>query len=402
MPGNASSNIDNILPRFPVYEGHDPVSGYLKFYSRPTGNSIGFDIFRGHTHNYSSIGPSATLALGLTELCARLGRGKVSRVHRCRSWHLSITVQELTTRMKVYYFLKGHEGKLLLTYGKWPDSYIQLPELLFVDYKWTEKERDNWLQSPHWQRLDLLSARGNQLHTAIPTMPITLCYELDDYPTIQFVQALGATILYYNSQGAMYMGFLEDLDQVARFVRPSGNQRPRWVVPEAQVAQFQVRSGRAAAERLCSLYDEQRPESLFLYATIVEKSIQAHAEWVANGGYTVESDSDLGKKIQERVDKVREQRLRAAEQEAAREVAREAAVTAGRRLQQLMEEVETWPEALQLTLEDFRAAADTGVAAVSRFTVQDEHWATLSIQDRETIIDIWELEQEAARRTPEA
>jgi hypothetical protein len=102
MPGSPASDIANIDPANPIYIGSDQAAGPIKFAGRGTEvscamtlwlcrqkknhdanaryqqNSIGYDTFQSSTQSYVSIGPAATLALGLTECCARHGRGKAS------------------------------------------------------------------------------------------------------------------------------------------------------------------------------------------------------------------------------------------------------------------------------------------------------------------------------------
>lgn len=77
MSGSKGTDIDNVKPTVSVYTGATP-EGRIKFFGRDDDSTIGFDVFRSHTQDYASIGPAATLALGLTECCAALGRGKVS------------------------------------------------------------------------------------------------------------------------------------------------------------------------------------------------------------------------------------------------------------------------------------------------------------------------------------
>jgi hypothetical protein len=50
-------------------------TGYFRFFRH--GNTLGFNIPRSHTSTYVHIGAAATIAMGLTEACSTLGRGKV-------------------------------------------------------------------------------------------------------------------------------------------------------------------------------------------------------------------------------------------------------------------------------------------------------------------------------------
>ncbi|KAK5269008.1 hypothetical protein LTR99_009433 [Exophiala xenobiotica] len=331
-----------------------------------------------------SIGPNATLALGLTECCAHYGRGKV------------------------YYYLKGTYIKSQLRSSTYPDSYIQLPDLLYVDYKWMDGECDAWMRSPHWQRLDLLSARGNSLHIQIPTMPITLCHEKDNYENIQFFEGFGKATMYYNARGAMYLGFLANMAAVARYIRMWQGGRPRWMANKVDVAQFQMRSGRQAAQQLQAMYRQRHPRSVYIYGDLVTNS--AHRDWVAAGGYTVTSDPTLGPELAQRIATVQ---IRLAQDvqppaEAAgvaetATTADEAAATAhrGHGLQALRSEAEGWPDNQKQALEDYIGAANMGVLAVSRLMISDENWSALTTEQKESIVNIWQLEQEAYERTPD-
>ncbi|KAK5279222.1 hypothetical protein LTR40_008111, partial [Exophiala xenobiotica] len=362
-PGNAATNIDNIPPSKPIYVGSDQASGYLRFVHLEARNSGGNDTFRSQTsHNYMSIGPAATLALGLTECCAEHGRGKV------------------------YYFCKEWlNGKLVRK--EYPESYLQLPDLLYVDFKWTDEARDAWLRGPHWQRLDLLSARAHVLHVNIPTMPIALSYESDDYDEIRFFDNIAQTVLYYNAEGAMYLGFLEDLNQVAigHSLARGLTWRAQYYVSKDDAGQFKISSGLQAAQQLQSMYQQRRGGKLFLYGTIVSKSIEAHRDWVAAGGYTVEGDPTLGPRIAERIETAQARLDRTTTER-------------GQRLQRLLEETETWPYNVKLALDDYTAAAKGGVVAATRFTISDEGWTALTAVEKNRIVDIYELDEAARER----
>jgi hypothetical protein len=276
-------------------------------------------------------------------------------------------------------------GKLVRK--EYPESYLQLPDLLYVDFKWTDEARDAWLRSPHWQRLDLLSARANALHVNIPTMPIALSYESDDYDEIQFFDNIAQTVLYYNAEGAMYLGFLEDLNQVAigHSLARGLTWRAQYYVSKDDAGQFKISSGLQAAQQLQSMYQQRRGGKLFLYGTIALKSIEAHRDWVAAGGYTVKGDPTLGPRIAERIETAQARLDRTSTER-------------GQRLQRLLEETETWPYKVKLALDDYTAAAKEGVVAATRFTISDEGWTALTAVEKNRIVDIYELDEAARER----
>lgn len=81
MPGHrgtAATNIDSVPAHRNIYIGTDAEVGYLKFFTQSATKTPGYDIYNNITQSYASMGPAATLALGITECCARFGRGKVS------------------------------------------------------------------------------------------------------------------------------------------------------------------------------------------------------------------------------------------------------------------------------------------------------------------------------------
>ena len=257
-----------------------------------------------------------------------------------------------------------------------------------MDYKWTPESRDAWFESPHWQRLDLLSARGNALHAANPTMPLTLCFEYDDYSNIQFYEGVATATLYYNTYGTMYIGFFADMSQHASRGRSNRNHRLTYTARKVDIGAFQVRTGLQAVQQLQAMYRERRQEALFLYGTIVRKSIEAHRAWVANGGYTIETDPSLGEKVSIALARARGQANAGAQTIEGAEI--------GRRLRELRRQAdEWWPARLKQALEDYCVAATDGVVAVSRFMVRDINWATLTADEKDKVIDVWDLEQEA-------
>ncbi|KAK5055138.1 hypothetical protein LTR84_012886 [Exophiala bonariae] len=369
---SAATNIDNIPASQRVYLGAR-ADGYLNFYSR--GPSPGFDVVNTITGGYASMGPAAMLALGLTECCARFGRGKV------------------------FHFIKPLISKATLTRDMWPDEYISLPELIFTDYIWTEAESIQWLQSPHWQRLDLLNARGNALSISSPVVPVTLCWETKtDYSNINFFQGLAPVMLYCNDRGAVYMGLHEDLSHHAKYFDRAAKLpligRRVWYAEKEKIPQFQMRSGNQVLQELLSLYQSRRPGVVFVHEEIVKESIQAHHKWVANGGYTIASDKDLGPDVAAAAELVRNRRGFQNTVAPAREQPDTTAIRA--ELRDLRVEVAAWPASVKEAYADFINAANRGVSVVVEFTISNINWQDLSVEHKRKILRLWELEQEVS------
>jgi hypothetical protein len=294
------------------------------------------------------------------------------------------SIVSLTYLLKVYYIAKtSYDKRSINPSTNYTESYIRLPDLFYVPDTWTDEERDAWMRSPHGQRLDLLNARRNMLPVQLGTIPITLCYEMDDYQSIVFYGGLASTILYYNLQGAMYLGVLEDMGPLARYIPGNPPNRPRYLADKADFAPFKVWSGHQAVAELAIMYFQERPDTVVSYGAIVTKSTEAHPDWAQTREYTVEGIACLGP-----------QEDRPVEIAQARSVHAEG----GHQLRNLLAEPEPWPPNLSAALADYTAAANAGVEAVSRFMVWDENWAGLSTEEKNKIVDVWGLEQEVAER----
>lgn len=227
--------------------------------------------------------------------------------------------------------------------------------------------------------MDALNARGNALDQAIPVIPISLVFDRDSYDNIRVTEGIhGAMCLYLNNSGYLYLGFATDMSaHMTWYNQDESREEPTeemagkrgfWQAEKARVAQFQCMSGRDAVRRLQSLYSEKRPESLYLFRKIVSLSMQAHDRGVANEGHQATSDVDAGF---------------------------EATRDTGARLQELQHIVAAWDTPKQTALQGFREALQQGVFAATRFTFQDDQWISLSPQEKEIVVDLCELEEEA-------
>lgn len=281
-----------------------------------------------------------------------------------------------------------------MTKGTYPDKYISMPDIFFTDFVWTTEEADKWLSSPHSERLDLLSARGGSLHTSSLVVPITVCWEDKDSANILFHQGMAPVMLYWNSPGAVYMGLHSDISQHATYSRGDETLREVWNASKADIAHLQMRSGKQVVQEMLALYHSRLPGVLCAYDSIVRKSIEAHREWVANGGYTIASDPSLGPSVETAADRVRAQQSgetaigpERLEAESNNEPCVERA------------EFEDWPESVKRALDDFTNAANAGISAVTKFTIFNANWQGLSVEQKGHILKIWELENETSTLT---
>ena len=163
-----------------------------------------------------------------------------------------------------------------------------------------------------------------------------------------------------------------------------GDRRDFWQADKGNLLQFRAVSGPDIVRRLGACYRRQRPESIWRFGTIVEKMIEAHNEWVGNGGYTIEHDPWLGEDLAQKVKRAMEHQADTAE--------------AGSRLQELQQQVTQWDAFAQLALDGYRAAASQGVTAASLFMVEDEEWNQLAREKKLVAIEIWALEEEVGTR----
>lgn len=258
---------------------------------------------------------------------------------------------------------------------------------------WTSEQVIQWFKTPHWQRLDLLSARGNALSTALPVVPITLCWESNDSSNIMFYRGMSPVMLYWNSPGAVYLGLHNDISQHAVYSTRYGNLRSVWNAEKANITQFQMRSDLDLVKRLLAFYESGTPGIVCLYGNIVEQSIKAHRRWVANGGYTITSDKDLGASIAAAANKIRA--LRAGYEDTTME--HEIFETeANREFRELRAEAQAWPESDKQALAEYTIAANAGVSEVSVFLTSNKNWQDLSAERKTQIFEIWTLEQESS------
>lgn len=72
---DSSTHIINIAPSVPIYLGANVQSGQLDF----TNDGKGYTLRNRKTGSYTELGARVTLAMGLTECCARFGHGMVRR-----------------------------------------------------------------------------------------------------------------------------------------------------------------------------------------------------------------------------------------------------------------------------------------------------------------------------------
>lgn len=274
----ANLQIANVSPDTRAYIGANNVTGQVKFED----NGLGWYLWDTSAQVYKQAGPSITLAMGLTECCAKHGHGKVSIKY------LYSFQDRNADGQKVFYFAKDFTSDYDIPDG-YTEAYAKLPDLLYVDYVWDERSKNEWFNMPQSQRMDALNARGNALYHAIPVIPISLVFDHDSYDNIRMTEGLhGAISLYLNSSGYLYLGFIQDMSahmdwytpgrREARPTLDTPGKRAFWQAEKTQVAQFQCMSGPDAVQRLQGFLAERRPESLYLFAQIMSLFMQAHGQ----------------------------------------------------------------------------------------------------------------------------
>ena len=66
-----------------------------------------------------------------------------------------------------------------------------------------------------------LNALNSALDTAIPTMPIKLQYEKDNYTTIWFSECDASAAIYYNGYGEMSAGWVNEMSNHMLWYTPT-------------------------------------------------------------------------------------------------------------------------------------------------------------------------------------
>ncbi|KAL8818362.1 MAG: hypothetical protein Q9223_002979 [Gallowayella weberi] len=125
--------LNNLEPEDRIYLGLDPFGGLL---SRP-------HISIWSTAEGPDLPERCLLALGLTEVCRRKGKGK----------------------------------------GLW--SFARLPKLIYVPFVWGESDKDVWDSLKHQHRLQILNARAGCLMLEDLVMSIEITYDPEEKETFK-------------------------------------------------------------------------------------------------------------------------------------------------------------------------------------------------------------------------
>ena len=158
-----------------------------------------------------------------------------------------------------------------------------MPDLLYVQFKWTTEAREAWLNSSHVERMRQLNAGNNALDSAIPTMPIKLQYEKDSYTTIWLSGCDTKAAIYYNGDGELFAGWMNEMSNYMLWYTPPWQRMPLWQGTKNDLASFRLQSGLALVQRFQEMFLEPRPDALVLYRDLTAKAVEAHYEWAANG-----------------------------------------------------------------------------------------------------------------------
>lgn len=173
----------------------------------------------------------------------------------------------------------------------WPISYRDVPSLLYAPFAWTSKHKDEWFNTPVWERRQSLSGTRAGIPSHMPVIPIGLFWSpsTDTLDNIRFLKpGLGSSILTYNQTGTMHLGFLQDLANQATWLDMPADSAIRscWQADLANVSAHRMRTGVQIAQTLDSMWGEMREESLCFYHEVSAMHNSAHEECVGEySGY---------------------------------------------------------------------------------------------------------------------
>ncbi|KAK7892372.1 hypothetical protein LTR67_007468 [Exophiala xenobiotica] len=342
------TNLTNAPASTRLYQGYNPQG------------QIGFDRtweLKDGT-GYHPLGERATLALGLTERCAAMGRGMVYYVANDANYGTS---------------------------GSYPRSWTELPSLLYVHHLWDDESRQAWNDLLPWQRLDRLSARGNALHWREIVMPVSLNFERLTYDRVRVYRNKSQVALTSNVDGYMYLGKLNDMSQHMTLYPPHHAYASSFIGSKNDLSAFQVTSGDDAAHRLAAIYQSHAPagQIICMFKKVLKWVDDAHDEWVQAGGYTLEFmiGGKLAHEIRDRLN------------------GHQPTEEVGEPLRTLRDEAQGWSDDMKTAYEEYSvlaAGASTSgdvVTELAYYMLRDETWNTLSLNEKEKIIEIFDLER---------
>lgn len=342
----------------------------------------------------------------------------------------------MLTILQVFHFQKGPTTvSNYYVQQNYPSSYSKLPSMLYVNYIWNDRTRNEWFSKPHWLRHDLLNARAHGIPAITPVMPINLAFDTQDYSTIRILEGLpGAVGMYLNENGYLYYGFITDMERHMVYAVPTPNvvpaYKPFFQGEKANLAQFQGRSGPGIARGLQQMYITGARTSVRSYSSVIDAATQAHRDWVNNGGYTITDDPLLGANAEAEVNRILQLLAAQAPPPLLQLLAGQAGPGAGaagaadgaaddadddaeiaaseldededgvpnprERLQSLLDIIAAWSADNQEVVQRYREASHGRPALFARFMVHNEPWNALSEEDKEVVIEFCELEDTIA------
>lgn len=173
----------------------------------------------------------------------------------------------------------------------WPNSYRDVPSLLYTTFGWNDKAKDEWFNTNVWERRQSLRAHRAGIPSHVPVMPIGLYWSPSNatLDNIRFLKpGLGSSILTYNQNGTLHLGFLQDLANQATWLDmpPDSAVCSCWQADLANVTAYRMRTGVQIAQTLDSMWVEMRKESLSFYHEVSAMANSAHEECVGQySGY---------------------------------------------------------------------------------------------------------------------
>ncbi|KAL9042668.1 MAG: hypothetical protein Q9180_000437 [Flavoplaca navasiana] len=239
--------------------------------------------FRQHIHVHvnseaRALPSNALVALGLTEICCGIGRGKVFFI-------------PMPTTLSRERFLKT-PNKTEAARAIW--GFYRMPRLVYVPLNWGPREQCQWADMTHDDRYQLLNGRAGGLQKEDMCMPIDLIYHADEHETF--------TINGYVDENAgckatlailpnAFVGWHSQFQNEAGPLQMAGGSMDDaggawYTVEPRKVKHCSVETGEDVVKALRRMYFAQEPRSLVKFGEVVEGLIRLHENLACVEGST--------------------------------------------------------------------------------------------------------------------
>ncbi|KAL8730678.1 MAG: hypothetical protein Q9166_003870 [cf. Caloplaca sp. 2 TL-2023] len=201
------------------------------------------------------------IALGLTEVCCREGKGKV----------LFVSMHERIFRKRA----SGRNGRQMVAAsegGMW--ALHRLPKLVYAPFIWGYEDKAMWNSMNHRDRLLLLNARGGNLMQKDLVMPVELLYDPIErerfYPNGLIDKYSGSKAMLAIVPQA-FLGWYKELqpDELITY-GVEEIEGGYYVADHAALAKHQLDNAEQVIAKLWSMYFSLKPRSVVKYQRIQE------------------------------------------------------------------------------------------------------------------------------------